>query len=321
MVVFALIISLALSFFPLSPHSLLPTVIFLSSGAALHIGLLLWQRRRLRSPASDADLRELESSVHQKVVVSSRAELWQRESEDSFIDSTSNLLFDAVIVSEPMGKAMTANPDSGEVLLAFHLLHIPRTRNVYDFIASMGLFYTVAVLIRYFIVPIISSVVPTPFFLVFVFLSVGPALPVIILVCVLARYSFWRHDTAFEIAGDLYDVHPQVAKVQVEQGRDLDEDERRAVFWGVLEWEKKKRSSRRVGIAVLGMIPGFLVPLLFLSPFLYSPLASIQFALAITAVSFLGGLVLYLLLREWDKGAMREVEFSTAGAREPIWMD
>ncbi|TFF84571.1 hypothetical protein EU524_00910 [Candidatus Thorarchaeota archaeon] len=321
MTVVALIVPLLLHLFLASPNLLLSTAVFLCTGVTLHLGLLLLLERRLRAPASDPDLRALESNVNQKVILSSRAELWQRVSNDSYIVSTSNLLFDAVIVSSPMREAMTTNPESGEVLLAFHLLRIPRRRNVYDFVASVALFCVVAALISFFLVPTLMSFAASPYLIIFLILSVGPAFPAVLLVAVLARYAFWRHDTAFEIAGDLYSMHPQVAKVQLERGRALDEDERRAVLWGVLEWEKKKRGNRRAGIAVLSMTLALMLPFFFLIPNLHSPLLYVQVSVAIAAASLSTGVVLYLLVREWDKRAMREVEYSTEGAREPIWMD
>lgn len=284
--------------------------------------LLDFQRRRLRFPAIDEHLLELVARVQQKVILSSRAEIWQRESQDSFIVSTYNVLFDAVIVSDAMREAISAQPESGEALLAFHLLRLPKRRWIHDLIGSLTVFLLVSIATEAFFVPILFSVYlpPSPL-LSILFTPISLIVPFGAVILLLMRSAFWTHEAAFEIVEELYGIHPQVAKVQVERGRNLDEDERRAVLWGVLEWEKKKRGNRRLGIVLLTMVLALLVPVLVLLAGGYFYEFYLHVFSTIPAATAFAGIVAYLVIRHWDRNAMKEVEFTTQDAREPIWMD
>ena len=116
-------------------------------------------------------------------------------------------------------------------------------------------------------------------------------------------------------------MHPQVAKVEVERGTPLIEEYEQAVIWGVREWEKKRRSARRLGVSTIVTIPiGFI--LFFVSAgLLYIPYYNILLIYAPFVVAILIGVVIYYIIKRWDKNAMGEVFQETTDSHEPIWMD
>jgi hypothetical protein len=305
---------------PLSVIVFTPVVVGL--GVLFHFLFLYLQKIRLEAPSGDNALLEIVSRVIQKVVVSSELEIWERESEDLFIVSTYNALFEAIIISTSMKDSIVANPDSGEPLLAFHLLRMPRGPWLVDLVGSTFVFWLVAALLDYVVIPPISGwsiTILVYFFTMFAILGSSSSIGIILVLFV--KGAFWRHENSFEIVNEMYGVHPQVAKLQVERSRALDSDETRAVLWGVLEWEKRKRGGRRVGVAILCGALVFSLPFLFLwlVQFSYS---LYSYAMTVNVIpSALAGFVAYLAVRQWDKRAMKEVEYATAGAREPIWMD
>jgi hypothetical protein len=153
----------------------------------------------------------------------------------------------------------------------------------------------------------------------FLMYMVIPLLPALII-----KGAFWRHEPAFVRIEEVYGMHPQVAKVEVERGTPLNDEERQAVVWGVREWEIKKRGGRRWGISVIVAIVS-IIPLLQLIwsllmhtyPFYYNPLLVY---LPFVGAAVLGGIA-FLLLKRWDKNAMGEVFQEVTDSHEPIWMD
>ena len=118
-------------------------------------------------------------------------------------------------------------------------------------------------------------------------------------------------------------MHPQVTKVQVEKGVILKEDEAQTVIWGVRDWEKAKRTSRRYGIMTFAAIPAFFLGLFLL--YLMGPIPFSNYSILIAALplflSAFAALDSYLLLRRWDNNAMGEVFQKTTDYDEPIWVD
>jgi hypothetical protein len=298
------------------------TLVVVGLGVLTHILFLVLQKTRLEAPSSDNALLEIVSRVTQRVVVSSEVQIWERESEDLFIVSTYNALFEAIIISTAMKESIIENPESGEALLAFHLLRMPKGRSVVDFIGSTFGFWLVAAILDYVVIPPISGwsiTILVYFFTMFVILGSSSAMGVILLLFI--KGAFWKHENSFEIVNDMYGIHPQVAKLQVERSRALDSDETRAVLWGVLEWEKRKRSGRRAGFAILCGATVFSLPFLFMW-FVQFSYSLYYYTMSTNLIlSGLAGFVAYLAVRRWDKRAMKEVEYATDGAREPIWMD
>jgi hypothetical protein len=301
--------------------------LFMLAGALLHIDILLLIRIRFSNPSTNADFLEMVSRIHQKVVLSPRIHIWVRQSNDVFIASTFNPLFDAIIVSEPMVDLILRSPESGEVLLAFHLFRVPRTRWFADFIGSIVLFLLLAYPSSLFLVPLaimlVQSIMIGGLYVLTYLSSFATIFMAPFLLIFLIKGTFWRHEPAFDSVQEIYGMHPQVAKVQVEKGVILDEEEAQTIIWGIRDWEKSKRGARRVGVCtiagILSWLLGF-VPLFAIGyiPY-YSPLVMLMYLPYIFAAA--GALVAYLLLRKWDKNAIGEVFKKTTDYDEPIWAD
>lgn len=290
-------------------------------GLAVHLAFLEVERSRLDTPVDNSRLLEMADRIRQNVLVPVDIELWQRQSADPFIVSTYNAAFNAIIVSDPMVESMLETPESGEVLLAFHMLRMPKSRWILDLLGSMLVFFGVNAFMELLVLPSLSrfyaSFFPPLWFQVLPLAAASVGL--LPMVGLIVRGAFWHHEAAFEIVNELYGVHPQVAKLQVERVGELDSDETRAVLWGVLEWEKRKRSGRRVGIALAFIFGGVFVYAISVlsSGFFFYVTAFALVPLAAVALGFLA----YIVVWQWDKRAMKEIEYATEGAREPIWMD
>jgi len=303
----------------------------LNAGFLIHILILLILKIRFNSPSTNSEFNALIGQIHQKVVLPSRAHIWIRQSEEAFIATSFNPIFDAVIVSDPMVDLILKTPESGEVLLAFHLLRVPRTRWIGDLFGSIILFLIFTYTSSLILVPLALSIGQSIllgylYVIIGVIGSLGSLFMVPIILVFLVKGAFWRHDPAFDSIQEIYGIHPNVAKVHVERGYPLTEDEAQTVVWGVRDWEKRMRGSRRVGISTLAAIGSFLlgyIPLLVLlsggyypiSPYLYF-LSYLPFIFAFVGIS-----ISYLLIRRWDKNAMGEVFKKTTDYDEPIWVD
>ena len=300
----------------------------LAVGVGVHILILLFQKIRFNNPSTNAEFLNIVSRIHQKVVVSSRTFIWVRQSQEVFIASTYNPLFNAIIVSEPMVDLILKSPESGEVLLAFHLLRLPRTRWYLDLVGSLILFTILTFLSSALLIPLAISVgaaiASESYIAVMMIGSFASIFLIPIVFIFLVKGTFWRHEPAFVGTEEIYGMHPNVAKVQVETGRILNEEEAQTVVWAVRDWEKNKRGARRVGISSLVAIPSWflgIVPLAIIgyipfSPYLYAILAYLPYITAAVLAA-----LAYLLLRRWDRNAMGGVFKKTTDYDEPIWMD
>ena len=297
-------------------------------GVLFHILVILFQKIRFNSPSTNADFIDLLSRIHQKVVVDSRTHIWVRQSQEVFITSTFNPLFNAIIVSDSMVDLILKNPESGEVLLAFHLLRVPRTRWFGDLVGSLVLFIIFTILSSTLLVPLVLSVgaaiTSGSYIAIMMMGSFGALFLIPILFIFLVKGTFWRHEPAFVGTEQIYGMHPNVAKVQVESGRILNEEEAQTVVWAVRDWEKSKRSARRVGVSTLvaipswflGIIPAAIIGYIPYSPYLFMLIGYLPYIIAAGLVA-----LAYFLLRRWDNIAMGEVFKKTTDYDEPIWAD
>ena len=305
---------------------LIPLVYTLVIGAMIHIIYLAGLRTRFSNPASNKDFLDIVRRIHQRVVVSSRTSIWIRRSDEPFIATSFNPLFNAVIVSEPMQDLILQSPESGEVLLIFHLFRVPRVKWFADLIGSTIMFLIFSYGLVLFMIPLVSLIMQTSmygsywiFILMSLAMSLVPYSFVMLLLVIILKGTFWRHEPSFDSVQTIYGMHPNVAKVQVEEGRVLEEEEAQAVIWAVRDWEKNKRSSRRVGLSSILAIISFVLSILAFSRFYipYSPYL-IYIPLMIPAAVWV---LSYLILRKWDKNAMGEVFQKMTDYDEPIWMD
>ena len=297
-------------------------------GVLFHILVILFQKIRFNSLSTNADFIDLLSRIHQKVVVDSRTHIWVRQSQEVFITSTFNPLFNAIIVSEPMVDLILKSPESGEVLLAFHLLRVPRTRWFGDLVGSLILFTIFTILSSSIIMPLAISIglsIISGYYMGIIMLgSLGTLFLIPVLFIFLVKGTFWRHEPAFVGTEQIYGMHPNVAKVQVESGRILNEEEAQTVVWAVRDWEKSKRSARRVGVSTLVAIPSWflgILPLSIIGYIPYSPLVYLFIGYGPYIIAAGLAALAYLLLRRWDKNAMGEVFKKTTDYDEPIWAD
>lgn len=324
---FSVIIYLGFEITIITVNWLIAVLLSLLVGALLHILIILFLKIRFNNPSTNAEFLDLVSRVHQKVVISPRTNIWVRQSDDVFIASSFNPFFDAIIVSEPMVDLIMKSPKSGEVLLAFHLLKVPRTRWFADLIGATILFVIFTYLSSLVLVPLAimigESFRVSGWFFMSLFSSFATIIIAPILFIFLVKGTFWRHEPAFVGVQEIYGMHPQVAKVEVERGIVLKEDEAQTVVWGVREWEKSKRSARRIGVSTLVAIPSYFlgsVPFIWLGYPQYSPFL-ILLIYSPYIFGAVGALAAYLLLRRWDKNAMGEVFQKTTDYDEPIWAD
>jgi hypothetical protein len=297
-------------------------------GTLFHILSLLILKSRFNNPSQNSEFHDLIGRIHQRVVVSSRTHVWVRQSEDIFIASTFNPIFNAVIVSEPMVDLIMKSPESGEALLAFHFLRVPRSRWFADLVGAIILFLIFTYASSLILIPLAAMISQSLAygggFIIYSIMSTFASLfmaPIIFVV--LVKGAFWRHEPAFVGVESVYGLHPNVAKIQVERGITLNEEEAQTVVWSVRDWEKRKRSSRRMGVCSLVAVAGWVGGM-----FLITWIGYIPYGLYISLIMYLpyilagvAALTTYLLLRRWDNNAMGEVFKETTDYDEPIWMD
>ncbi|MHA2025248.1 MAG: hypothetical protein ACW98U_05035 [Candidatus Thorarchaeota archaeon] len=284
---------------------------------------------RYKNPPTNSEFQDMIGRVQQKTLVPSRTQVWVRDSMNPYIVSTYNPLFSAVIVSEVMIDMMLERPQTGEVLLAFHLARMPQSRWFGDLGGSLILVTLFTNLSIIGLIPMILSMISMWSMMgMLILVSLVPSLTyvggIIFLPTLIIKGAFWRHEPVFVRIQEVYGMHPQVAKVEVERGTPLNEEEMQAVVWGVREWERKKRISRRWGISAIVVI---ITGLIFLQLSLSILLTSMYIFLSIyilylpVIAAMLCGALTYYILRKWDKDAMGEVFQETTDSHEPIWMD
>ncbi|MGD9395063.1 MAG: hypothetical protein PVJ05_01410, partial [Candidatus Thorarchaeota archaeon] len=211
-------------------------------GALLHILYLIVLKNRFNNPSQNTEFHDLIGRIHQRVVLSSNTHVWVRQSQDVFIASTFNPIFNAVIVSEPMVNLIMKSPESGEALLAFHFLRVPRSRWFADIVGAVILFLIFTYASSLILVPLAIMVAQSLAYGGFIIVSLigqfGTLFIAPILLTILVKGAFWRHEPAFVGVESVYGLHPNVAKIQVERGITLNEEESQTVVWSVRDWEK-----------------------------------------------------------------------------------
>ncbi len=297
-------------------------VLDLGIGVFLYLLFLNILQSRFRSPITDQQFSQIVASAQDRIVTWRRVSVWQRQSAEPYIASTFNAFFDAVIVSDTMIDLINKIPVSGEALLAFHLLKAPKRRNVKDSVVAILIFFISTVFFTYFFMDILARRFYSLFdFLLIFYVPILVIAPAILMFA--ARGAFWTHDSAFERASGIYQIHPQVAKDEVMSSQILDEEAAKSTVWVVKEWERKKRSGRQSSITMLTVVFAYILILSIFSfnaSMLYYIYTSSLF-LVVMAAPLLIALFPYFLLRRWDKKCMGEIYYETTQADEPIWID
>jgi len=319
------LLAIPMSIISLFLNTLLVNPIFIMGfifaiGVVLYLLYLNILHIRFRSPITNQPFSQIVRSADERIVTWRKVHVWPRRSSEPYIASTFNALFDAIIISDTMIELMNKMPESGEALLAFHLLKAPKQRNVADLILAVIPFFIATSFFTSFLI----TTMTTPYYYYLSLILYSPLvflIPVILLIAV--RGAFWTHESAFERAFGIYQIHPQVAKDEVMSSQKLDYEAEKSTIWVVKEWERRKRNGRRSSIALLVVVTYYAIILLVIqssSSLLYYMYMSLLFVFVVP-VPVVIALLVYFLLRRWDKRCMGELYYETTQADEPIWVD
>jgi len=285
---------------------------------ALYLSIL---KNRFELPIPDQSFSQLANSALDKTHTTDRVSVWMRLDDEPYIASTYNSSFEAVIVSSKMMEMMLAMPESGEAVLAFHLLRMPERKSILDIVAGIFIFVFSSIFMAY----VLGSLLILSYSIYFIFLimsSVGLVYASPIFLIILLRGAFWTHEKAFALTQSLYKIHPQVAKDEVISARVIDEELANSTIWSVKRWEESKRNSRRASISVLVTIVlyAILFLVLYTNPigYLYVPL---ELTVSILLLPIVGGALTFLLIRRWDRNCLGELYYDVSESHEPIWLD
>jgi hypothetical protein len=321
----SVIVALLLSFMlytPIEPGTNWLLVLLVSPVVALfsHIIFLLLQVQIYQNPVENPAFEEVEGRADKRIEVISSAQIWIRLSEHVFITSASNALYNAVIVSESMIQNILSQPDSGEAVLAFHMLKA-KDRTYVDLLLTSVVFLVVTVLGILLVWPVVVGMAMMAEYLGFYFL-IFPlmylAVPILVLVLIL-KTATWRFDKTLNEIWRIYDVHPQVAKTQLEGGKNLSPEGVEAIVWSVKEWEKGKRHTRRISLAMIVGALTFIINILVL-PSVYFWYSNWFSSAIIFGPPFFAGLLVFMVCKYWDRKSMAETFHGTKDAHEPIWL-
>ncbi len=278
-------------------------------------------KNRFELSIPDQPFSQLVNSALERTGTGGRVVVWPRLDDEPYITSTYNSSFEAVIVSTKMMELMAAMPESGEALLAFHLLRMPKSKNVLDFVAGVFTFSAVSTLMINLLLYLISFSA-SPFMIFIIMFVLWPVFVVPLALILALRSAFWSHETAFERTLGLYKIHPQVAKDEVISSQKLDEELSKSTIWSVKTWEENKRSGRRssISILIIFILYGIIIYSIALNPVFYITLFG-HYQILLLAIPAVVGILIFLILRRWDKRCMGELYYEVTDAHEQIWID
>ncbi|UCE09710.1 MAG: hypothetical protein JSW61_12165 [Candidatus Thorarchaeota archaeon] len=320
-----IVVSLGTSFFLYNPAWSGPNwmlVLAVSPVVAMfsHLIFLLLQIQFYHNPVENPAFEEVEDRADQKLEVISSAQVWSRPSKHVFITSVSSALYNSVIVSEPMIEKIIQHPEDGEVVLAFHMLRAKDCSYI-DLVLTIMVFLIMTAVELLVVWPFVAGIVSMAGYLgiLYVLLMMGYlVLPAVILVLVL-KSATWRFDNTLNEIWRIYDVHPQVAKTQLEGEKGLAPEGVEAIVWSVKQWERGKRYTRRTSLAAIAAALAFFGFVLFFPPS-YVIYGYYNTLLMLFAPPVLVGIVVFIAMKYWDKKCMTEVYVDSKDAHEPIWL-
>jgi len=290
-------------------------------GLVIYGVYLTFLKNRFELSIPDEPFLQLVNSALNRTGTGGRVVVWPRFDDEPYITSTYNSSFEAVIVSTKMMELMAAMPESGEALLAFHLLRMPKSKNVLDFVAGVFTFSAASTLMTFLLVYLISFS-ESPFIILMFMMVLWPVFAVPLILILALRSAFWRHETAFERTLGLYKIHPQVAKDEVISSQKLDEELSKSTIWSVKQWDENRRSSRRSSIFLLTtfILYGLVIYSISVNPYFYMTLLG-NLTILLLAFPAIVGILIYFILRRWDKTCMGELYYDVTDAHERIWVD
>lgn len=317
---FSIPMSFLAAFFFVSEVNPVTTMIIVTGfGVVIYLFYLVVLRARFQSNITDQQFSQIVTSAQHRVGVRKNVQIWPQKSTDAYIASTFNFAFDAVLISEPMIGLIDQMPNSGEVLLAFHLLRAPRKINFLDLVFGVLPFFLISSLLSF----VLTRGITNLYFILIILLNWNIMLFFPVLLVIVLKAATWRHDSSFEKTIGLYGIHPQVAKDEVISSQKLDEEAARATIWIVREWEWRKRNGRRSSIVILVIACMFLIEYIYLISVgisFYSPYW-FTMSLLICLYPLIMGFIIFMILHRWDKKCMAELYYKTKQADEPIWVD
>lgn len=278
-------------------------------------------KNRFELSIPDKPFLQLVNSALDRTGTGGRVVVWPRFDDEPYITSTYNSSFEAVIVSTKMVELMNAMPESGEALLAFHLLRMPERKNVLDFVAGV-LTFSVSSTSMTILLLYLMSFSASPIIILIFMIALWPVFVMPLILILALRSALWSHETSFERTLELYKIHPQVAKDEVISSQKIDEELSKSTIWSVKKWEEDRRSGRRTSISILTIIIiiGLESYLLFLNPIIFFSLFGYYQFLSLAFPAIVGILV-FLIIRRWDQTCMGEIYYEVTEAHERIWID
>ena len=291
-------------------------------GLIIYGGYLTILKNRFELHIPDKPFLQLVDSALERTGTGGRVVVWPRFDDEPYITSTYNSSFEAVIVSSKMMELMAAMPESGEALLAFHLLRMPERKNVLDFVAGVLTFSTASTLMISFLLYLLPFSVSSPLMIILFMMVLSPVLLVPLFLILALRSAFWTHETSFERTLELYKIHPQVARDEVLSSQKIDEELSKSTIWSVKKWEENRRSGRRSSISFLTIFTLYVIVIVSVSLIPYSYLIIIG-NLVILSLAFppIVGILVYLILRRRDRTCMDEIYCDITDSHEQIWID
>ena len=295
-------------------------------GMVIYGVYLTFLKNRFELSIPDQPFLQLVNSALERTGTGNRVDIWPRLDDEPYITSTYNSSFEAVIVSSKMMELMAAMPESGEALLAFHLLRMPERKNVLDFVAGVLTFSVASTSMPILLLNLISFIASpymiSPYMIFIIMFTLWPVFVAPVFLILVLRSAFWSHETAFERTLELYKIHPQVAKDEVISSQKIDEELSKSTVWSVKQWEENRRSGRRLSISILVAAISSAIPFILIissNPytFFYTPI--MQFLLLGAPVII--GILIFLILRRWDKTCMSELYYEVTDVHERIWVD
>jgi hypothetical protein len=289
-------------------------------GVVIYLLYLTILQRRFQSIITDQVFSRIAESAQEKVSIQERVQIWPRQSPEPYIAATFNALFNAIIISDTMIDLIKKMPESGEAFLAFHLIKVPKERNIVDLVFPGVLFFLISSL---FPLLLILSLPTSRYIFLYLLLGINALSFLTVMMAIAVRGAFWVHDSAFERISGLYGIHPQVAKDEVMSSHPLDDEATRAIIWVVRDWESTKRNGRRGSIAILVLVVSFIVYYIMMAsnPLIFYYPSILNIPILMASISLAIAFIIYMLLRRWDKKCMGELFFETTRADEPIWID
>ncbi len=279
-------------------------------------------KNRFELSIPDKPFLQLVNSALERTGTGGRVVVWPRLDDEPYITSTYNLSFEAVIVSSKMMELMAAMPESGEALLAFHLLRMPERKNVLDFVAGVLIFSIASTLMTIFLLYVISFSASPPYMILIFMMVLSPVFLAPVFLILALRSAFWTHETSFERTLELYKIHPQVARDEVLSSQKIDEELSKSTIWSVKKWEENRRSGRRSSISFLTIIALYVIVIYSVSMIPISYLTIIGNLVILSfAFPLIAGILVYLILRRWDRTCMDESYYDITDSHEQIWVD